>query len=182
MILHEYYNLLPVAANRKAAMEWAKSRPRPAYICGRAIDGDELNLLSFRDYIRLAGAKDDNTFLLIVQEVLGINGLRNEDAGRALGLLNWVARFIAKITELFNKASIPSTAEEKQAGVENLRFGIFGIVDWFAKRMRITHESAERTGWQTIYKCLDMDVKTAIYERKLQQQYIEKAKAKSKKK
>lgn len=178
--LHEYYNLLPVAANRKECVAWAKSRKKPPVVCDKEIADSAINLITFAEYVKLAATKDDNAFLLAAQEVFGITGLRNENAERALGFLNWAAHGVARITDLFNKASIPATSEEKAAGVEKLRFGLFGIVDWYARRMHISHAAAEETRWINLYKCLDMDVKTAIYERKLQQQYINKSKNKGK--
>ena len=73
------------------------------------------------------------------------------------------------------------TAKEKQAGVEKLQFGLFGILDWYAKRMGITdHDDVLTVPWLRIYKCMDMDNKVEQYQRRLNDISMQEARRKRK--
>jgi hypothetical protein len=95
------------------------------------------------------------------------NALKSQ-ANAVIGFVSWVSKELERINKLFESTNIPPTAEEKQAGVESLKFGMFGVLDYYALRMGITdHEEVEKVKWIRIYKCLDMDAKKARYEKRL---------------
>jgi hypothetical protein len=65
---------------------------------------------------------------------------------------------------------VKPTQQQVRAGINNLRFGLFGVLDWYALRMGYQdHEKVADVPWINIYKCMDMDAKKAIYERKYQE-------------
>ena len=60
------------------------------------------------------------------------------------------------------------TAEEIRAGINKMNFGVFGMIDWYARRMGITdHEEVMSVPWVRVYKCLDMDSQTNEYHKRL---------------
>lgn len=80
----------------------------------------------------------------------------------------WVTEQVEKVNTLFAKLRPTLTAEELQAGADKLNFGLFGMVDAYARRMGITdHEQVLRTPWMVVYKCLEIDYQTNQYERRL---------------
>lgn len=61
-----------------------------------------------------------------------------------------------------------------------MRFGLFGMLDWYAVRMGISdHDQVLKTPWLRIYKCMEMDNKRSVYERNLQKLQAEEMKRKS---
>ena len=111
----------------------------------------------------------------IVQGVCFLSGLTERQLGKCpaqhvISYVNAIARELERIGKLFDACHVPPTPEERKAGVEQLQFGWFGIVDWYCKRMGIiSHEYVtDCVKWVEIYKCLDLDAKTTLYERKLQ--------------
>lgn len=80
------------------------------------------------------------------------------------------ARRSGKISKLFAKAKGTPTEREKKAGIDKLSFGLFGLLDWYALRMGITnHDDVLPVPWMRVYKCLDMDEKKALFNKKLQE-------------
>ena len=84
-------------------------------------------------------------------------------------MVGWTFGEVEKINNIFEKLHTEPTHREKQAGVERLQFGLFGMLDWYAQRMKIqNHDDVLQVPWARIYKCMDMDAKKAQYERRLQ--------------
>lgn len=85
-----------------------------------------------------------------------------------LGLANWVAKEMERVNGLWE--AIPSThsPEELMAGCKNLNFGVFGIADWYARRMGMTnHDEAMQTPWVRIYQCMKNDAEETVYRKRL---------------
>ena len=77
-----------------------------------------------------------------------------------------------KINKLFDSVKSKPTKEEERAGIENLKFGVFGLIDWYALRMGITdHEEVTKVTWGRVYKCLEMDNKKRDFEKRLAEVY-----------
>lgn len=92
----------------------------------------------------------------------------NAPAADVLGVVAMIAREMERIGKLFATLNNDPTPEEQRAGVELLQFGAFGIADYYAKRMGITdHETAFKTPWARIFKCLSMDKARGDYEKRL---------------
>lgn len=80
----------------------------------------------------------------------------------------WVLGRVKKINALFDSVKSKPTQQERMAGIDDLKFGVFGLVDWYALRMGITdHEEVMSVTWGRVYKCLEMDMKKREFEKRL---------------
>ena len=111
----------------------------------------------------------------IVQGICYLAELSEKQLGKCpaqdvIAFANAITHELERIAKLFDKCHVPPTPEEKKAGVEQMQFGWFGIVDWYCKRMGIiSHEYVtDCVKWVEIYKCLEMDAKMTLFERRLQ--------------
>lgn len=87
-----------------------------------------------------------------------------------LGLRNMVERELARIAALFEGLTREFTAAEIMAGAEKLNFGMFGLADWYARRMGLgSHDDAFATPWIRIYQCRKNDLEEAEYRERLQE-------------
>lgn len=113
-------------------------------------------------------------FYVVCRVLLGMNAAE-VDSCKALEVVRfvgWVLGRVKTINELFDRAKSKPSDEEIRAGVGQLNFGVFGLIDWYAQRMGITnHEDVMQVPWGRVYKCLDMDTKTNDYKRRLQKVY-----------
>ena len=155
---------------------------RPAYI-GETECPENLNGLTSGQLIEIGEAGGAEADYRIIDIVLGI-GKAETDKCRAtevVSFLSWVGRQVKRINKLFEQVQAKPTAKEKQAGVDNLQFGLFGILDWYAKRMGITnHDEVLAVPWLRIYKCMDMDNKVEQYQRRLNEISLNEARRKKK--
>lgn len=174
MTLKEFIVLSQHAVNRHELMMKLERLVKPTYLSGKRVP-DSLNDITIGQLIMLQYISTDADFMLKPASIImGIQDdmLLKEQAEKVIGFSYWVAKELERINKLFKNTSIPPTQEEKQAGVEKLNFGSFGIIDWFAQRMGITdHSEVENVPWVRIYKCLDMDAKRFVYERRLREIY-----------
>lgn len=174
MTLKEFTVLSQHAINRHELMMKLERLVKPTYLSGKRVP-DSLNDITIGQLIMLQYISTDADFMLKPASIImGIQDdmLLKEQAEKVIGFSYWVAKELERINKLFKNTSISPTQEEKQAGVEKLNFGSFGIIDWFAQRMGITdHSEVENVPWVRIYKCLDMDAKRFVYERRLREIY-----------
>ena len=132
-----------------------------------------LNELTIGQIISLSTINDSQEpFYSICDIILGMSKDEVDDA-RAVDVVRfvgWVFSQVKKINKLFESANLTPTQSEVQAGIKKLNFGLFGMLDWYAKRMGYTnHDDVLNVGSMRIYKCLDMDAKTTMFQRKLQE-------------
>lgn len=115
---------------------------------------------------------DDESFYAVCNAVMELER-EDVDEARAVDVVRfvgWVSGETEKIGKMFQRANInkPSQSEIK-AGIKELDFGLFGLLDWFAIRMGIEdHDKVLSFPWLRIYKCLDMDNQKRAYEIRLQ--------------
>lgn len=145
---------------------------RPAFV-GERKTPETLNQLTIGQLIELSEVGDTNDSLYkVVKTVLGMER-QETDQARAVDVVRfvgWVFGEVENINKLFDKTKVKHTSRERQAGVDKLQFGLFGMLDWYARRMGIeNHDDVLGVPWMRIYKCLDMDTKTNQYERRLQE-------------
>ena len=142
---------------------------RPQFVGDKECPED-LNDLTIGQLIELGNAKGAEADYDITRIVMEYDK-EATDACRAVEVvpfLSWVGQQVKKINTLFEGVSHKPTAKEKQAGVDSLQFGLFGMIDWYAKRMGITdHDEVLNVPWLRIYKCMDMDNKVNQYEKRL---------------
>lgn len=86
-----------------------------------------------------------------------------------LGLRNMVVREQDRIAGLFRSLARDPDAAEIMAGIDKLDFGMFGLADWYARRMGIhDHDEAFDTPWLRIWQCRKNDIEEAEYQKRLQ--------------
>ena len=157
--------------------------PRPAYV-GEKPCPENLNELTIGQLIEMSTSDGPDTDYRIAEIVLGYDRQTTDGcrATEVAAFLSWAGREVKKISALFNQVRSRPTAKEKQAGVEKLNFGLFGMLDWFAKRMGITnHDEVLTVPWLRIYKCMDMDNQVNQYERRLNEISMQEAQRRHKK-
>ena len=155
---------------------------RPEYV-GEVKCPEDLSALTIGQLIEIGEASGADTDYRIIDIVLGM-GKEQADKCRAtevVAFLSWIGRQVKRINKLFESIQTRPTAKEKQAGVDNLQFGLFGILDWYAKRMGITnHDEVLTVPWLRIYKCMEMDNKVEQYQRRYNEISMQEARRKKK--
>ena len=100
-------------------------------------------------------------------------------AMKMLGLRNMVVKEQDRIAGLFRSLARDPEPAEIMAGIEGLNFGMFGLADWYARRMGISdHDDAFDTPWLRIWQCRKNDIEEAEYQKRLQNIRTNMAKAK----
>ena len=60
------------------------------------------------------------------------------------GFMHFCKDQLEKINKLFSSLKVNYSSEELSAGVKDLQFGPFGVLDWYARRMGITNQNEVR--------------------------------------
>ena len=123
--------------------------------------------------------KDANAVVLEVIMGLKRHEVYSMSVTDVFGFANFVRDEVKRINALFDSIKLPSTQDEVSAGIEDLNFGSFGVLDWYARRMGITNQNDVRNvAWVRIYRCMKNDNEKTAFERRLNQQLLNKAKRK----
>jgi hypothetical protein len=162
-----------------------RSQPKPFALCGKELPKD-LNSVSYGtlDDLRTAASSDD-PISECVQILLGVElpELMLADVNDVFGFLSFVTKELEKINKLFSGIKQTFCKEEEAAGIKELDFGSFGVLDWYARRMGITNQNDVRdVAWVRIYQCMKNDNMQSEYERRLQKQYLNNSKSRRKQK
>lgn len=178
----DFLVMLPYCAKdvQNDLLERLKSQPRPTFLCGVEVPKN-LNTLSYGtlDDLRSATAAED-PISECVRILLGVNTmeLMDADVNDVFGFLSFVKSELEKINKLFSDIKHTYSKEEEAAGVRDLDFGSFGVLDWYAKRMGITNQNDVRdVAWVRIYQCMKNDNMQSEFERRLHRQYMKQNKA-----
>ncbi len=138
---------------------------------------ENLNALSIGDVMDLSQLRCDTLTLFreCAHKVLRVNEIHDADvmelpAWRVYGFINFTVTELRKIGDLFNSLKTKPTPEQEEAGINELNFGAFGMIDCYALRMGITnHEEAAQTPWLNVFAAFRIDAKTREYKRRLEQ-------------
>ena len=161
---------------QKEDAEILSRQPRPDILCGESVPKN-LNGLSYGqlDDLRNVNPEDDVACQLarvIFEKSLD---LYDEDVNKVFGFINFCTNELKRINKLFESIQPKHTSEEIAAGVENLNFGSFGVLDWYAKRMGIINQNDVRSvAWVRIFTCMKNDHMQQEFERRLQDVYMHK--------
>ena len=143
----------------------------PARIAGKQAPQD-LNDITLGQLIQLeAIAAEKGVFVAIAVVLLGKDEdwAMQADALPMLGLRNMVVAEQDRIAGLFASLHREPDAAQVMAGIEQLNFGMFGLADWYARRMGISdHEDAFNTPWLRIWQCRKNDIEEAEYNERYQ--------------
>ena len=143
----------------------------PAEI-GRKQAPQDLNDITLGQLIQLevVGA-EKGIFAAIAVVLLGRSEERAMSAPALpmLGLRNMVVAEQDRIAGLFKMLEREPDAAEVMAGIDKLNFGMFGLADWYAKRMGIQdHDAVFDTPWIRIWQCRKNDIEQGEYQERLQ--------------
>lgn len=151
--------------------------PKPDKV-GKVSLPEDLNDITFGQLIELQGiATNEELFYVPCGVLLGLDRAKVNEcrAEEVVGFVTWVAREVKRINKLFEATNVKPTAEEKQAGIDKLSFGPFGLIDYYALRMGFTdHDHVLSLPWVRIYQCMIIDSERAKYERRLRKIYADK--------
>ena len=93
------------------------------------------------------------------------------------GFLNFAKEEVKRINKLFADIAPHIPPKKLAAGIEDLNFGTFGVIDWYARRMGITNQDeVYSVAWVRIYTCMKNDNEQSEYEKRLNKQYINRHK------
>lgn len=151
-----------------------KNLPRPSRVGKNDVPTD-LNGLSLGQLLQLQEMNNERDTFFVPCRVLF--GMKDEEiaeckALEVVCLASWVAREVERIGKLFEACHNKPTAQEVKAGIHQLNFGVFGMIDWYARRMGVTnHDEVERVPWVRVYKCMQMDAETEAFNRRLNEVY-----------
>ena len=179
---HTFGHLLRIAGIIDEALfsESLSKLPRPKRLCGKEVP-ETLNEMTYGTLCELGTlpAKPMEAVFSICKILLGIEKkeVLKAYADDVLGFFVFVGNEIKRINKLFEDISIPPTNEQRQAGIESLNFGVFGTIDWYARRMGIkNHDEVLPVKWVRIYQCLKIDNSMELYNRRLNNVYSNKNK------
>lgn len=144
---------------------------RPYEVAG-VMTPENLNEMTVGQMLDLSGLNDARQmFYSVCGVLLGLERSQtaNARAVEVVRFVGWVLGRVKEINRLFEKAKGKPTQEEIRAGIQKMDFGVFGMIDWYARRMGISdHEKVMSVPWLRLYKCLDMDNQTVEFNKRLQ--------------
>jgi hypothetical protein len=153
--------------------------PKPSCLC-RAYTPETLDYLTFGEYLDLKRIKTDEDVLCIPAQVVlkqKLKHIMKADVRDVFGFSRWVIDEVVKINKMFSEINQAATPEERAAGIERLQFGDFGMIDWYAQRMRIQdHDDVLKLPWRRIYQVMKNDGEIAAYRKRLEKEYNKKSK------
>lgn len=149
---------------------------------GKHATPENLNEMTLGQMIEFSNLKTGSEMFYRVCDVLLQMKQKEVDRCNAVEVVRfvgWVAGSVKKINALFDGVKNKPTKEERQAGIEQLNFGIFGLIDWYARRMGIKdHDEVLGVHWGRVYQCLKMDNETEQYRKRLDKVYADEIKRK----
>lgn len=165
--------------HQKELMEQLKAAPRPSVIGKHEVPAN-LNGLSYGmldDLQNVAKDKEKDPAIECMGLLLDMTPAEVFAANvvDVFGFINFITEELRKINSLFARIKVKYSSEELQAGVKELDFGSFGVLDWYARRMGIVNQNDVRdVAWVRIYTCMKNDADQNNYERRLRKQYEKK--------
>ncbi len=177
----EFLTLFPLCTeeNKKDVMNCLNACDRPSFLGEREVPAN-LNHITYGkldDLSRLQNEKDPLAAAMKILLDLPEQGIYVLPVTKVFGFANFVAKEVERINNLFAAIKLEHTSEEISAGIESLNFGSFGVLDWYARRMRITNQNEVRdVPWVRIYTCMKNDTAQAAYERRYNKVILENSK------
>lgn len=164
-------------------MTFLNACERPSFLGETEIPAN-LNGISYGkldDLSRIGGEKDPIAAVVEIVLDLKPEEIYRLPVTKVFGFSNFVVKEVERINGLFSAIKLDHTSEEISAGIEKLNFGSFGVLDWYARRMRITNQNEVRSvPWVRIYTCMRNDTAQAAYERRYNKVMLDNAKRRKK--
>lgn len=177
----EFLVLLPccVGEHQSELLELLSHAERPAFVCGKETPAN-LNMITYGqldDLSRIASINDPAAEVFKILMGIEPSQVYPMNVFDVFGFMNFVRNEVNRINKLFTDISPSHTSEEIAAGIEDLNFGTFGIIDWYARRMGIANQDeVYSVAWVRIYTCMKNDNEQQEYEKRLNKQYINRQK------
>lgn len=175
----DFMRLLPLCAeeHKTELIARLQEQPRPETLCGKDVP-ESLNAISYGILDDLQSAAEAaDPFVDTCMILLGVtrDDVSQEDVNDVFGFMSFVTKELQRINKLFASIKPTYSNEEKQAGIESLNFGAFGVLDWYAQRMHIANQNEVRdVAWIRIWQCMKMDKERNEFERRLSKVYNKK--------
>ncbi len=172
----EFLVLFPCCSvsHQKELLATLDKAGKPGFLAGVEVPAS-LSMISYGklDDIRNATeSKDPAAECIKILLGLNDNQIYTLNVFDVFGFMNFVKEQISNINNLFASLKVNYSSEELAAGVKDLEFGSFGVLDWYARRMGITNQNEVRNvAWVRIYNCMKNDTEQNNYERRLRKQY-----------
>lgn len=182
----EFVLLMPYLTEecREKDLQILNEAERPDFFLG-AETLQDFNLITFGQYSDLCDALTTENHIELMKNVCKAIydttdvAIGNQSAYDVWGFCNFAIKECARINGLFSAVHIEYTEQEKKAGIDQLQFGTFGILDWYARRMGIVDQNlVNNEKWVRIYQCMKNDTDEAAYNRRLQKVYEAESKRK----
>lgn len=180
----EFLVLFPLCCkeHQEELLATLRKAKRPNFVCGKEVPPN-LNTITYGqldDFSRISQYNEDPA-VKVFSILLGIEAphVYELNVFDVFGILNFIKNELERINGLFASIQVSHTSEEIAAGIEDLNFGTFGVIDWYAQRMGITNQDeVYDVAWIRIYTCMKNDNEKAEFEQRLNKQYMNKAKNK----
>lgn len=175
----EFLILLPCCSEevQKTLLQELMGAEAPKYI-GSVKIPENLNTVSYGlldDLKETADSADPVADIVKMVTPLTRKEIYNCNVVDVFGIVNMVRQQIERINAMFRGIRVRYSTEEISAGVKELDFGSFGVLDWYARRMSISNQNEVRdVAWIRIYNCMKIDAEQNNYERRLRRQYTTK--------
>lgn len=160
-------------------LEVLKRATKPAFIGKKEVPAN-LNVISYGMLDDLHNSSSSADPIASAMKILlGVDEkfAYSQNVFDVFGFNNFVVSEIQKINKLFSALKVRYSSEEISAGVKDLNFGSFGVLDWYARRMGIVNQNDVReVAWIRIYNCMKNDTEQNNYERRLRKQYLSRNK------
>lgn len=158
--------------------------PRREIVCGKEVPKD-LSLISYGQLDDLFDVPTGTEAVVnCCKVILGVEteDVMRERADRVLWFTAFCNKEVDRINRMFSSVRPDYEPEEKMAGIERLKFGSFGVLDWYARRMGISDQNEVRgVPWIRIFQCMKNDNDYANYEKRLRTVYKRKNQIRKKK-
>ena len=156
--------------------------PSQSVVCGRDVP-ESLNHITYGQLDDLHDVPTGAEAIVnCCKVILGVSeaAVMMERADRVLWFASFCNKEVERINKIFASVQPEYEPEEKMAGIDKLKFGSFGVLDWYAKRMGISDQNAVRdVPWIRIYQCMKNDNEYARYEKRLRAVYRRKNQTKN---
>lgn len=164
------------ADHQEELLDILSKSDKPMFIAGKEVPSS-LNTVSYGMLDDLSNISKTNKISPVVEAISLVMGVEESEIIKAnvfdvFGVANWIGREIERINKLFRSIAPNYTEQEIEAGVKNLSFGSFGVLDWYSRRQGISDQNEVRdVAWVRIYTCMKNDRDVGEYEKRLNKIY-----------
>lgn len=179
----EFLTLFPCCreSHQLNLLDQLSTAKRPAFLLGKEVP-ENFNTITYGqldDLSRAAESSDPAASSLSIIMGFEPKQIYSLNVWEVFGFVNFCRSELERINKLFKSIKPRFSAKEIAAGVKEMSFGTFGVVDWYARRMGITNQDEVfSVAWVRIFTCMKNDNMQTEYEKRLRDQYMKESKRK----